>query len=1117
MRCIVHLLTAIFLSASILNAQSIRIERISTKQGLSHGSVTSISQDNKGYLWFGTPNGLNRFDGYGFKVFSRSHTDSTALPNNIIRVIHQDEQGNIWLGIDNHGLIKFDPVSGQYRQYKHDTTQPDSLSHNDVYAITVDKQNNFWVGTYGGGLNLFDPDSGTFTSFRHKKGETNSLSDDYIQAMYADEEGMLWIGTERGGLNKFNPQNNTFQAYNIDTSGKKKMAPVWGICADDAGFLWLATDGDGLLRFDKLTAQFQVYKHNPATPQSLSHNNLTAIINDQEGNLWVGTWGGGLNKFNPRTGKAVHYAYHPYLPDKLGSSTIYTLFQDKSGLIWVGTNGQGVNHFNPLGSSFRTYAFDPGQPDGLSDNAVRAILEDTENQVWVGTNGSGLDQLNLLTGKALHHKPDPMNVNTISGLAVISLCKDAEQNIWVGTYEDGLNRLDSKTNKITRYVHNSADSSSLADNRVLTLLADDDYIWVGTYEGGLDRLDPKTGHFRHFRHNPGNNQSISSNAIRCLYKDRRGNIWIGTKDGLNRFNKTTQTFHRYTHISGKPGSLSSNYIRCVYEDQQGIFWIGTSEGGLNRLDLQKGTFTTISEKDGLPDNGIYGIVGDKNNNIWITTNKGLARYNTIQQKFTIYDEGDGLLGNEYSVGGYHQGATGQLYFGTFKGLNVFHPDSIRDNSYVPPVVITDLKIANTSRPHLLSQPTIELQYTENNISFEFAALSFEETAQNQYAYYLSGVDKDTVYSGTRRYVSYTNLEGGEYTFFVKAANSDGIWNEQGTTIKVYIEPPLWQQRWFRAILGLMALSLIFLVYGIRIRTIKIQNRKLENLVKQRTEELRQRSLQLEQSLQETNRQKQEAEQQRQIAEEANRLKTELTNITVHDLKNPLGGILMYTDLVKESLHDPAKVNRLINTIRETSQNMFHLISNLLKRNRLGSTFISLQKDVIDMALLVRVVVDRNTPLALHKNQQLYFKGEQGCYAEVDLDLMNDLIENLISNAIKFTPPHKNIWVYVQAAGDMIKLIVQDEGPGFRPEELQKLFRPFQRLSARPTGGENSTGLGLSIVHQIVQLHAGAIQVESIGEKQGTKFIVQIPAQNYSDEDEAGANPSSKRSIDQTRF
>jgi signal transduction histidine kinase len=457
----------------------------------------------------------------------------------------------------------------------------------------------------------------------------------------------------------------------------------------------------------------------------------------------------------------------------------------------------------------------------------------------------------------------------------------------------------------------------------------------------------------------------------------------------------------------------------------------------------------------------------------------------------VYDEGDGLIGNEYSVGGYHQGANDKLYFGTSKGLNVFHPDSIYDNSFVPPVVITDVKVANHSRPGLLSQPEIYLSFTENNISFEFAALSFEETEQNQYAYQLTGVDEDWVYSGTRRYVSYTNLEGGKYTFLIKAANSDGIWNTEGASVDIYIQPPVWKMRWFRATLILLSGLAILLIYSIRIRSIKAQNKKLEELVKQRTEELRQRSLQLELSLQETKKQKQAADQQRQLAEEANRLKTELTSITVHDLKNPLGGILMYSDLVKESVNDPAKVIRLMNTIRETSHNMFHLLSNLLKRTKLESSYISLEKEVIDMAMLMRASAERNMPFALHKNQQLFVESEQGCYVEVDLDLMNDLIENLISNAIKFTPHHKNIRVNVKSADDAILLIVQDEGLGFRQEEIQKLFRPFQRLSAKPTGGESSTGLGLSIVHQIVQLHGGTIEVESEGPGKGSTFTVKI--------------------------
>jgi signal transduction histidine kinase len=370
-----------------------------------------------------------------------------------------------------------------------------------------------------------------------------------------------------------------------------------------------------------------------------------------------------------------------------------------------------------------------------------------------------------------------------------------------------------------------------------------------------------------------------------------------------------------------------------------------------------------------------------------------------------------------------------------------------------------------------------------------------------------------VYSGTRRFVIYTNLEGGSYTFRVKAANSDGIWNHEGVSMKLYVKPPIWKERWFNAAVVLLIGLLAFLMYKIRVRSIQIQNKKLEELIKKRTEELRQRSRQLEQSLLETKRQKQEADQQRQLAEEANRIKTELTSITVHDLKNPLGGILMYTDLIKQSASDPIKVNRLVQTIRETSQNMFHLVSNLLKRTKLESSYISLQRDVIDIALLARVATERNQLQATHKNQQLHLETEPGCYASVDVDLINDLIENLLSNAIKFSPYHANIWIWVKSVEENILLIVKDEGPGFRKTETEKLFKPFQRLSARPTGGESSTGLGLSIVHQIVQLHGGQIQVVCGEQGKGSTFTVTIPALPLSERQQTTAMPVSRTLVD----
>ncbi len=755
----------------------------------------------------------------------------------------------------------------------------------------------------------------------------------------------------------------------------------------------------------------------------------------------------------------------------------------------------------------RTYSHNPFTPDGLADNAIRALWEDRDGKLWVGTNGSGLDLLDPKTGKARHFRADPANPKALSGLAVIALTEDKAGNLWVGTYDGGLNRLDKQTGSFTRFGHLASDSNTIADNRVLTLLpGPSGSIWVGTYEDGLDQFIPQTGRFRHFRHNPKDPFSISSNAVRHIYQDRSGTIWVGTSGGLNRFDPGTGKFYRFTHDPKNPASLSSNRIRCLGEDAQGSLWIGTIDGGINRFNPKTGKSIHYTAKDGLPGDEVFGILGDDNGFLWISTDKGLARFSPENKQFKVFNESDGLPGDEFSFGGYHKGRSGKLYFGGFKGLSIFNPDSIQATFPHPKVVLTELKIADRPRTILLRDSLIRLSHTDNSIAFEFAALQFEKPEQIRYEYQLKDVDRGWVQSGSRRYASYANLKGGKYQFQVRAISYEGQ-KSAVTALSIDIKPPYWETWWFKLLMVSTVLILAFALYQIRVNSIKQNNLRLEALVKERTEALRQQSLQLAQSLEEIRLQQQEADRQRTRAEEANRVKTELTNITVHDLKNPLGGVLLYADLIKESVGNPEKTTQLAQTIKDTAKGMLHLVSNLLKRAKLESSFISLQKEEVDVTLLVRAAVSRNTPLALHKEQLLLLLGETACYARVDLDLMNDVFENLISNAIKFSPPRKVIRLNVARIAAQINISVIDEGQGIKPEEKQHLFKPFQRLSATPTGGESSTGLGLSLVKRIVELHGGAITAQSAGPGKGSTFTITIPAAEPNAAQQAEAIPN----------
>jgi ligand-binding sensor domain-containing protein/signal transduction histidine kinase len=1103
MRLFLRLFVTLPFFPYFLNAQPVRIEHLTTRRGLSHDVVTSIMHDPQGYLWLGTTNGLNRYDGYGFRVFSQTYGDTTSLPVGLIRTTYIDRRGTFWIGMDGHGLIRFDPLTGRCRGYRHDPHNPRSLGHDDVYFVGEDPKGNFWVGTYGGGLHRFDPATGHFTRFVHDPRNPHTLSSNYAESTYIDRAGILWVGTEAGTLNRFDPATGHVTRYHPHPGAAP--AALTDVTGEAGGPLWLATDGDGLFRFDPATGRAERFAHDPADAGSLGHNNVSKLLIDRNGALWAGTRGGGLSRRDPRTGRFSRYQHHPMQPNTPASNTIFSLYEDRAGLLWAGTQGHGLDKINPGRPNFETYAHNPLHPEGLADNAVRAVYEASPHAVWVGTNGSGLDCLDPATGKARHFLPDSSRPGSLHGVAVMALLPDPAGKLWVATYDGGLNQLDPRTGRFAHYAHDPADANSLADNRVLALCRDrDGTLWVGTFEGGLDRLDLHTKKFIHHRHRPGDPHSLSSDGIRCLYEDRRGNLWVGTAHGLNVLDRQTGRFRRFHHDPKNPHSLSGDAIRCIYEDAGGTLWVGTTDGGINGLRYPDGRVTRYTRKDGLPGDGIFGILGDDRGNLWISTNNGLAWFTPRGERFKVYQEEDGLQGNAFSFGGYHRGRSGKLYFGGTKGLSAFYPDSVRDDPFIPPVVITNLEVQDRPRPELLAGKPIRLKPDENSLTFEFAALGFNQTENQQYAYQLEGVDEDWVQSNSRRYVRYAGLDGGAYVFRVIASNGDGVWNREGVRLPVYITPPLWQQRPFRAALVLLTALALWGLYRVRVRQVEARNRQLQELVRSRTEAMRLQSRQLKEVLLITRRQQREAETLRRQAEEANRMKTELMNIAVHDLKNPLGGIMLYADLVKDAVHEPDRAARLTQTIKETAQGMFGLISNLLTRSRLEGNGMALQKERLDVALLVQEAVAHNTPQAQHKEQQLLCQEEPGCVADVDPDLLGEAIENLVSNAVKFTPKGKRIWVAVGRTSDTIRITVRDEGLGIRPDELGKLFVPFGRLSARPTGGESSNGLGLVIVKRIVELHGGTVTAHSGGRHQGATFTATLPAAATTGNDQPGS-------------
>lgn len=840
----------------------IRFEHISIEQGLSQSSVLCMLQDSKGFLWFGTWDGLNKYDGYSFTVYKYDPEDPYSLGDNTVWSMVEDRAGVLWVGT-GRGLDKFDRETGRFVHYQNDPGDPRSMSGNRVSSVYEDHSGALWVGTEDG-LNRFERNTKQFTHYRNDPGDPRSLGNDTVRSIYEDRAGVLWIGT-RGGLDRFDRETGYFTHYRSDPNDPYSLSgdTVVAIHEDQAGAFWIGTTSRGLNRFDRETGRFTPYRYHPNDPRSLSSDAVTAIYEDQSGTLWIGTSEDGLNQFDRESEEFIHYQHDPGDPGSLSNDRVWSIYEDRSGVLWIGTNGGGLNTFDVRRRGFVRYQHDPNDPDSLGYNDVLGIYEDTSGALWIGTAGGGLDRLDRETGRFTHYRNDPNDPYSLSGDFVVALYVDRAGVLWAGTYGQGLNRFDQETDHFIHYQHDPNNPRSLSDNVVYSIYEDrSGVLWIGTLGGGLDQFDRQTESFTHYKSDLADPQSLSGDDIRSIYEDPAGALWIGTDEGLNRFDRATGRFTRYQHDPNNPNSLGDDLVLSVHQDQLGVLWIGTNGSGLDKLDPKTGTFAHYREKDGLPNNVVYGILEDNRGNLWLSTNKGISKFDPRTEVFKNYDVKDGLQSNEFNGGSYHQSKNGEMFFGGVNGLTAFYPENIKDNPYIPPIVLTSLTRGGENvEPGMATESVKEVSFRwpNNFFEFEFAALSYSRPEKNQYAYMLERFDKDWNYIGTRRFGKYTNLPGGTYTLRLKGSNSDGTWNEEGISVIVTIVPRFWETWWFRGCMALVLVGGVVGGYRLRVRNIEARSRELEKQVEERTRALEQRTQELEERTHETERRRQELE------------------------------------------------------------------------------------------------------------------------------------------------------------------------------------------------------------------------------------------------------------------
>jgi diguanylate cyclase (GGDEF)-like protein len=845
-------------AGSRLIAHNIQFSTLSVPDGLSQATVNAITQDQQGFVWLGTQEGLNRYDGYEFKVYEQDSAEPHSLSHDWVWTVYTDNDGRLWIGTDGGGLSRYEPDADNFTHFRHNPNDPASLSGDRVRVIYQDRQGVFWIGTDGNGLNRFNPDDGSFVHYRHDPGISGSLSNDKVLAILEDRSGAMWIGTDGGGLARFDRDSGEFFHYRHDDSRPESLSDdrIRAIYEDRQGQLWVGTYSGGVNLFNPLVGAFKQFRHNPANPYSLSHNEVRSIYQDLDGTVWVAT-DGGLDEWRPDIQGFFSHSHDPANAASLANDRVISIFQDRGSVLWVGTY-KGVSRWNYVSDAFTYYQHHADGKPGLSNNLVTGISGAPDSSIWVGSYGGGLDRLDTVSGQVVSFQHDPLEHNTLSDNRVMTVFADKAGSVWAGTRNAGLNRLDTATGVVTHYRYDPEDKHSLSADGVTCIYGDDDgTLWVGTYGGGLNRYDLRTGQFRVFRHDPDDSSSLSSDRVLSIIRGSSGVLWIGTEDGgLNGFDEETGSFSHYRHDPANASSLGSDTAWEILESVDGSLWIATRDGGLNRwlpADRKAGrpVFSRYGKRQGMVSNTLHGILEDEVGALWLSSNRGVSRFYPSTGHVRHFDKMNGLPGDEFNFGARFRSTDGTLFFGSTDGLVEFQPSRVRANPHHPSTAVTAfvrLAPVETSHSTDLQAADVTLGYRDYSISFEFTALDYSSPDKNQYRYRLEGFETEWIDPGRFRRATYTNLPAGNYTFKVKGSNNEGVWSEHIAAINLRVTPPPWRTGWAYAVYILLALGLVVTVVrsqANKLRQAARQREVLKQQVQLRTQELAERNRELE--------------------------------------------------------------------------------------------------------------------------------------------------------------------------------------------------------------------------------------------------------------------------------
>lgn len=1063
---VIFLILFLLLSTGSVNSQQELkfTSNLTSESGLSLNVITKILQDKRGFLWFGTYNGLNRYDGYNFKVFTPEPGNPRSICGFLISALYEDRQGNIWIGT-NTGLCRYDWRTEEFTTYKNDPTNPNSLSNNSVLSIFEDRSGSLWIGTLNG-LNQLNRQSNDFSVRIKVSDEININSLNSVTSVVEDKRGNIWFGTWKG-LTKLQRRDGkliTFKLPERINSNTLLYNQISQLLIDNEENLWIATNNDqGVYKYSLERNTFIHYFNNPADANSLSSNQANVLCLDRQGNIWIGTLNG-LNKYDPQKG-FIKYFHDPSLNNTLINNNISSIIEDQTGLFWIGTERGISRAYIPI-NDFKYTELYSKNPDGVLERGrIFSVCLDNEGNFWLGST-LGLFTLdkeseNVIPLRRFKGKEILMSENNIR-----SICQDKSGTVWMGSVGSGLSSFNVNTgeNKLFRY--NDDDTESLSNNGVISLCIDrNQNVWAGTW-WGLNKLDNQTGKFRRYT-------NFSNNLCWVIFSDSDGKIWVGTDGGgVNELNPEADTFNNY---------LNGKRVISIYESHDGILWFGTTEGlfSYSRKDQK---FSEYKKENGLQSNVINSICEDNFGNLWFSSDNGLFKYDRNNEIFRNYDKRSGLTETEFSSNSAVKSRNGDLFFGGVIGLFHFSPGKIQDQYPDANVVLTDLKIYNQSVPisrdgksilneSITVSKSIEIPFGSDVISIDFALLDYFDIHKNKFRYFLEGFDKEWNEIGLRNSATYTNLPPGEYAFKVRASNDIGFKSYKETSVNIIIIPAFYQTWIFRIIAMIILILGVFLLIKYRTGKIQKQNIILENRVIERTKDL-------DKTIHELNL---------EIA-----TKNKFFSIIAHDLRSPFTAMLGFSKHLVDEIENISKdeLKLIAESILKSTSLTFSLLENLLLWARIQTGRIEYTPEIINLDKLLHKTTELLKHNAENKGLEIIINNHNATNVYADPNMVETILRNLLSNAIKFSNEGGEISITTKDADKYVLISVKDNGIGMSEEKIIRMFEIGYNISSLGTRNEKGSGLGLILCKEFIEHNGGTINIKSkVGEYSEISFTL----------------------------